>query len=875
MTTNRTIARLLAAAGAAILIAPAAGEELLAGMLGHGLEHGAASCLHCNLLAASASPIDAATGRDSRNFARSPGVDFRHMTLELSINDMNTPVMQARQTLTVVAPHREVATLTLDARQLKIESVAAEGRKATFAYDNETLTITFDPPLEPNRPTDVVTRYEIRDPERGLYWTLQSPEWPGRPPQIHTQGQPETNSSWFPSHDFPNEKLTTELIVTAPAGYDVLSNGRLAEKESTLGEKTYLDGGTALEPFDRWRWVQDKPHVNYLVTLVVGKFDVVDLGTPALPMPVYAPLGRGNDVRGTYGRTPAMVRFFGDRLGEQYPWDQYAQAIVWNFIAGGMENTSATTMHDTAIHSAAALEDFDLDGLISHELAHQWFGDLMTCQTWEHIWLNEGFATYLTQVWFEQRDGRAAYEAGVRSLFDGVIANDTGSLPGTPGMASRVYRDPWEPFRRAANPYGKGASILAMLRARLGDDAFFKGIALYIDRHKHTNVVTSDFRRALEDVSGESLEQFFAQWVFRPNVPRVMVDASWDENADTLTLDARQTQTIDGHNPAFEFDLPVWALESAEPRQWVKGVMSFRGKKASLKLGLHGAPAAIAFDPELTVVAAIACDHPAASSAPLASQGPTLAARMQGIRGLGRAESPSHDDLAALSAIVTDTTTPTPLRVAAAKSLGSLKDAASLGSLATSTIDRWEVREAVLDAVAAVSGPDQASSISRERGYKVLLRAWERDPSTKVRAAAIRGLATIKADLDTIVAATKVESQDDEIRRAAMQALVSLNVPAGLRAVIDVTKPGNLSRSRAEAIGHVVKLAEHDREAAFEAVAACVNDREQRARLAAGQALADLKDPRGVDLLTKRLDKAKNATERRAIEGWITAIGTK
>jgi hypothetical protein len=248
---------------------------------------------------------------------------------------------------------------------------------------------------------------------------------------------------------------------------------------------------------------------------------------------------------------------------------------------------------------------------------------------------------------------------------------------------------------------------------------------------------------------------------------------------------------------------------------------------------------------------------------------------MQGIRGLGRAKAPSHDDLAALSAIVTDTSTPTPLRVEAARALGSLKDAASIGSLATSTLDRWEVREAVLDAVAAVSGPDQASPISRERGYKVLLRAWERDPSTKVRAAAIRGLATIKADLDTIVAATKVESQDDEIRRSAMRALVSLNAPAGLRAVIDVTKLGNLSRTRAEAIGHVVILAEHDREAAFEAVAACVNDREQRARLAAGQALADLKDLRGVDLLTKRLGKAKNATERRAIESWITAIGIK
>jgi aminopeptidase N len=838
------------------------------------LDHGAASCLHCRLLTSDAAmnPIDAATGHDARNFGRSAGVDFRHMALELTINDMNTPVIQARQTLTVVAPHRPLPSLSLDARQLKIESVAVEGHKATFTHDGERITIAFDPPLTPNQPTDVVTRYEIRDPMRGLYWTPESPAWPGRPPQIHSQGQPETNSSWFPCHDFPNERLTTELIVTAPAGFEVLSNGRLAERTSTILEKADAAGGTELEPFDRWRWVQDKPHVNYLVTLVVGKFDVVDLGTPSLPLPVYAPLGRGNDARATYGRTPAMIRFFNERLGEQYPWDKYAQAVVWNFIAGGMENTSATTMYDTAILSAPSLVDFDLDGLISHELAHQWFGDLMTCQTWEHVWLNEGWATFMTQLWFEHRDGRTAYEAGVRGLYDGVIGSDKGSLPDTPSMASRVYRDPWEVFRRSANPYGKGASILAMLRAKLGDDPFFRGVALYIDRNKLTNVVTSDFRRALEDASGESLGQFFAQWVERPNVPRVTVDAQWDQESKTLSFDAKQTQTIDGLNPAFEFSLPVWALESVEPRQWVKGVIAFKGRQASLKLGLHGAPASIAFDPNLTVIADVTCDHPATASAALALEGPTFAARMQGIRGLAKSKNASNTDLLRLSEIVSNESEPKQLRAEAARSLAALGDIASIGSLASTSLGAWDVREAVLTALASLSTPEKASDISRERAYKLLMHAWEHDASTKVRGAAIKGLAAIRTDMDTIVAATKIDSQDDEIRRAAMEALASLNTKASLGPVIEITKPGNLSRTRADAIGHVVKLASHDREAAFAAVAACLNDREQRARLAAGQALADLKDPRGVELLTKRLAKVDNATERRMIEGWIAAL---
>lgn len=839
-------------------------------------DHGGLSCLHCKLAAAQmADPIDATTGRDARNYGRSPTVDYKHMALELTINDMNTPVIQARQTLTVVAPHREVATLTLDARQLKIESVAVEGRRSTFTYDNERLTITFEPPLAADRPTDIVTRYEIRDPARGLYWTPESPAWPGRPAQIHTQGQPETNSSWFPCHDFPNERLTTELIVTAPADFEVVSNGRLAERTPTIFEKSDAAGGTELTPFNRWRWVQDKPHVNYLVSLVVGKFDVVDLGTPALPLPVYAPLGRAHDVRGTYGRTPAMIRFFSDRLGEKYPWDKYAQAVVWNFIAGGMENTSATTMYDTAILSGSSLEDFDLDGLISHELAHQWFGDLMTCQTWEHIWLNEGWATYMTQLWFEHRDGRDAYDSGVRSLFDGVIGSDKGSLPATPGMASRVYRDPWEVFRRSANPYGKGASILAMLRARLGDDAFFKGVALYIDRHKLSNVVTGDFRRALEDASGESLSQFFAQWVERPNIPRLTIDAKWDQDAKVLSLAGMQTQTIDAFNPAFEFDLPVWALESVEPRQWVKTTLTFRGREASLKVGLHGAPSAIAFDPDQTVIAEITCDHPAAGSETLAGDGPTLAARMQGIRGLAKSKNASTADLSRLSAIVSDERAHPSLRTEAARALGTLGDAASLGSLATAPIRSWQAREAVITALAAHSGPDKASELSRERTYRLLMYALEQDSSDKVKAAAVRGLAAIRADMNTILAATRTESQDDEIRRAAMDALVTLKTKAGLAAVIDITKPGNLSRTRADAIANVVRLAELDPDAAFEAVAACINDREQRARLAAGQGLVDLKNPKGIDALNKRLLKVADASERRLIEGWLAGLAAK
>ena len=203
-----------------------------------------------------------------------------------------------------------------------------------------------------------------------------------------------------------------------------------------------------------------------------------------------------------------MISVFERLLDEPYPWARYAQLVVTNFNAGGMENTSATSMFDFAILSPEALLDHEFEGLISHELAHQWFGDLLTCNSWEHLWLNEGFATYMNGLWCENRSlssgepawmsGREAYDAHVQGWFDGLIGGDRGELPGAVGMCSNVYANPGETFGRGSNPYPKGASILHMLRRKLGDEVFFRGLRLYVDRNALKTVETSDLRYAME-----------------------------------------------------------------------------------------------------------------------------------------------------------------------------------------------------------------------------------------------------------------------------------------------------------------------------------------------------------------------------------------
>src|SRR5262245_25703074 len=209
--------------------------------------------------------FDVESGRDLRVYPPHPMCDFRHMKLEIVSPDMNVPGLSATQTLTIAPIAEPLHALTLDARAMNITSVAIAGHSAAFEHDGRRLSISIEPPLPLGEPADIVTTYEVNDPPLGLIWTPESPDWPGRAAQLHTQGQPETNSFWFPCHDFPNVRLTTEIIAAVPAGYLVSSNGRLVGKHQTIRTVEGPAGSADLAPFEVFHWVQDKPNVNYLV----------------------------------------------------------------------------------------------------------------------------------------------------------------------------------------------------------------------------------------------------------------------------------------------------------------------------------------------------------------------------------------------------------------------------------------------------------------------------------------------------------------------------------------------------------------------------------------------------------------------------------
>ncbi|MCW5765636.1 MAG: M1 family metallopeptidase [Phycisphaeraceae bacterium] len=824
--------------------------------------------------------FDPATGRSLLNFPPHPFADYRGLTLRIDIRDMQTPTLRAEAVYTLSPIGNALGTLRLNCGPndlMSIGSVRLEGRddvQVAFRQANETLEVTFNPPLPPKREARLAIDYTLTNPRLGLVWTPQDEAWPGRPAQIHTQGQPEMNRYWFPTHDFPNVRMATELYVTVPRGFEVSSNGRLVSRTGASGGLGLTDAGR----YETFHWRQELPHAPYLVSLIVGKFDHRVLGRlpGGGPIEVFAPLGQGGGIERTFGRTGDMIAFFGRYLDEPYPWDRYAQLVVHNFSFGGMENTAATTLHDSTVLDERALLDGDRDGLVSHELAHQWFGDLLTCRSWEHIWLNEGFATYMSHLWFEHRDGADWMVWGLYNNRRGIIGADRAEAPIAAGMASRMYGDPDDVFRRPANPYPKGAFILHMLRRLVGDELFRASLVEYVNRHKLGLVETRDLRRAFEDVTGRSLERFFTQWVSRPGVPTLAVATRWDEATRSLVVTVNQRQTIDGANPAFWLTVPIWVRAAQGP--WTKLELTTEVRSAERSFPLESPPLLVAVDPDMTLLADVDVAMDVRGAVALLKQGPTLASRLDAARLMHRylnaaSVEASTSAADALLTVVADEREFFGLRQAAAEELGAHGGAWELFARFGAALPRdARARAAVVRALAACGKDLQRPAEQRAGVLALLKRLITDDPSYGVRAAALGALGsfTTAEAGDAAVAALGQASQDDAVRQAALRALAELGDARTLERAVALTAPGVHSRTRAVAAQVMGRAFGAAPEAALRRLTELLDDPTLRVAQAAGESLAEVADPGCIRALEAWRDRAPTLSHRRKIETMLT-----
>jgi aminopeptidase N len=392
--------------------------------------------------------------------------------------------------------------------------------------------VTLDRPYRYGEEFTIAVEYHAR-PRTGLHFIKPAPEDPTRPVQAWTFGQTRYHSHWFPCHDAPNDRATTEIIATVPAQFITISNGDLLSITDHGATKTH-------------HWRHDIPHAMYLISLVVGEFAVIEDSYKSIPVTYYVRTDRKDDARLYMGKTPEMIRFFSEYTGVEYPYNKYAQTVV-EIFTGAMEHTTATTHGFTLLLDERASLDVDLVPVVAHELAHQWFGDLLTCRDWSNGWLNEGFATYFEVLWGEHDLGTDHFKQEMLGLKLNYLGED--SQYRRPIVYHVYYDDGNELFD--AHLYEKGAWVLHMLRYQLGEAAFKRAIHAYILRYREREVITADLERTFEDVTGRSLAQFFQQWVYSGGYPAFEVNYSWDSERNMAKVKIKQTQYVDDLTPCF------------------------------------------------------------------------------------------------------------------------------------------------------------------------------------------------------------------------------------------------------------------------------------------------------------------------------------
>ncbi len=773
-------------------------------------------------------------------YARDRDFDVQHVKLDLNV-DPEKKRLDGTAHITLTPIVDNVTRLEFDAVELDIKDVKlSAGKVAGSENGGRKLIIDLDKALKTSENITVSIRYS-GEPRRGMYFIGPDKYYPDRPYQAWTQGEDEESRYWFPCYDYPNDRATSEVIVTVPQKYMAISNGTLVEtkEEKAKGVKTF-------------HWKQDIPHSSYLISLVVGEFALVKEKAEDIELQYYVPKGREEESKRSFEKTPKMVRFFSDYFGVKYPYPKYAQVVVSDFIFGGMENISATTLTERTLHDKRAHLDFTSEDLVAHELAHQWWGDLVTCRDWSHAWLNEGFATYCETLFKEYDLGKD--EAAQYQLQDLEEYMDEDKDRYRRAIVSRSYIEPTELFDR--HLYEKGGLVLHTLRYYLGDELFQKGLRNYANTFRERVVETSDFRRALEEATGKSLEGFFDQWVHHGGYPEFKVSYDWDDNAKIAKLSVHQTQAGEGETPS------VFATPVDIAFTFVKGVQTKRvmitQREQTFYISLPEKPRDVEFDPGNWVLKTLDFDKPK----------PMLLQQLQTDRNvIGRVRAaqrltkyPTEDVVDALKATIMKDGF-WGVQAAAAKALGTIRTTLAMRALTAGLKTKHpKARRAVVKALGEFRDEDVA---------KMLIGVLdEGDPSYFVEAEAARSLGKTRSTkaFDVLKKNLRKESFNEVIRVGVFDGYAELKDPQAIPIIIEWTRYGKPHAAREAATKALGKLGEGKPEVTDHLVH-LLDDPWFRVRLESCVALGELLDAKASGALERLVERELDGrVKRRARE---------
>ncbi len=800
-----------------------------------------------------------------------PG-QVEHIFLDLTL-DIPNQSYQGTCKIRLNPIRNDIDRLTLDAVSLDIQSVKVGQTTQGFDYDGEQLHVQLEQPTQAGQPIELAIAYRVEKPQRGLYFITPDKHYPHKPIQVWTQGEDEDSRFWFPCFDYPGQLATSEIRVRVPKQFIAISNGELIQTEVEGNDKIF-------------HWSQKEVHPTYLMTLAVGDFAELQDEWNGKPVIYYVEKGKEKEARLSMGKTPRMIAFFSEKFGYPYPYPKYAQVCVDDFIFGGMENTSTTLLTDRClIDERAALDNRSTESLVAHELAHQWFGDLVVIKHWSHAWLKEGMASYSEVMWTEYEYG--AEDAAYYRLNEARNYLDEDASRYRRPIVTHVYREAIELYDR--HLYEKGACVYHMIRAELGDELFLKAIANFVNDNAHRTVETVDLLRAIEKSTGRNLLFLFDQYVFRGGHPDYKVTYSWDGDSQLAKLTVTQTQAKENKNGSrselFDLKIPIafgYVDEKGEEEENPPSLKTFtvciHEREQSFYFPLEKKPDFISFDAGNHTLKTVSLEYPVPELKAQLQQDPDPLSRIFAAEALARKGG--------LEAVKTLSEALRRelfwgVRVEIVKNLAKIKlDQAFEGSLAGLEDRDARVRRATVEALAGVKTNDS---------YKALKPIAEKgDVSYYVEAAAIRALGSLAASnlveekeektLKLLKSVLKERQGWNEVVRAgAIAALSQMKTSENaLNLILEYTEPGipqPLRLAAIRALGTVStgqtpvnlerildRLTELSRESFFLTQVSVVN------------ALGQMETPKAIGILQSLADQTPDGRVRRIAEEAVQRV---
>ena len=484
---------------------------------------------------------------------RSRDYDAKHYRIALTF-DLDKKYFQGENRITLSPLKDDFKKCVLDAEELVVSAVLdSKDNPLEFKQTEKHLIVVLSKAYDYGETVTFTVKYHAADPKHGLFFDK---EGPANPLMVSTVSWPDKAHHWFPCYDYPHDKVTNEMIITVKNQYKVLSNGRLVsvEEDRKSGTKTY-------------HWSQELPHSTYLFMLTIGPFAVIEDSLGSLPVTYWVYEKDVEDAKWIFKKTPEMIDFFNKLFGYDYPWAQYAQ-VTSPRMGGGAENTSATVLGQRVIHDRRAEQDFSWQRIIAHEIAHQWWGDLITLRTWSETWMNESFGTYSDYLYTRHDLGE---DEGAYALLGkkNQYLREAHTRYMRPIVFNR-YNRPQENFD--SHTYPKGACVLHMLRYVIGDKPFFRTLRYFLHKHEFQAVDTHDLMIAIKEVTGQNLDWFFEQFIFKPGHPVFDISYTWDENIQKLKLKVIQIQDTSQSVPVYTIPVTIGIITP--------------GKKTSVKVWL-------------------------------------------------------------------------------------------------------------------------------------------------------------------------------------------------------------------------------------------------------------------------------------------------